>query len=144
MSEIETTGNPVLDEIVSQVKAEAEELTLSLKNGKVLKIKRVKNALLKGRMEKSAVHFAELCMRGTIPKSWKEYLPEELFEEDKDMLVGLGMIKQMLIPQATDVQVLKLINDPDTLVEIMSLIQAAVEVSSNDGELKEIEAVKND
>lgn len=143
MSEIETTGNPVLDEIVSQVKAEADELELKLKNGKTLKIKRVKNALLKGRMEKSAVKFAEICMTRPAP-SWKQYLPEELYEEDKDMLVGLGMIKQMLIPQATDVQVLKLINDPDTLVEIMSLIQAAVEVSSNDGEIKEIDAVKND
>jgi hypothetical protein len=143
MSEIETTGNPVLDEIVSQVKAEAEELTLSLKSGKTLKIKRVKNALLKGRMEKAALKFAEICMSRPAP-SWKAYLPSELFEEDKDMLVGLGMIKQMLIPQATDVQVLKLINDPDTLVEIMTLIQAAVEVSANDGEVKEIEAVKND
>lgn len=143
MSEVETTGNPVLDEIVSQVKAEAEELTLSLKSGKTLKIKRVKNALLKGRMEKAALKFAEICMTHPAP-SWKAYLPAELFEEDKDMLVGLGMIKQMLIPQATDVQVLKLINDPDTLVEIMTLIQAAVEVSANDGEVKELEEAKND
>lgn len=140
MSEI--TGNPILDGIIKQVDQENEEISIVLDGGQELKIKRLKNAIESNRVSQKAEQFIKRCINP--PPSWKPYLPSEVLEEDYDLLRGLGFIRQLLIPMATDIQVLKLLNDPDLLLDISSKVKLAMDISSNKGEVKELDELKND
>jgi len=139
----EPLGNPLIAEIIAQTEKTGDTVEFELSSGRKLVVKKVKDAIERNRLARRANKFADICIKSP-PKQWKPYL-DEVNETDRAALLSIGVMAEMLVPAATQMQCLQFCHECGNIAEeILSKINIAFEVTSTISESAEIEEAKND